>query len=186
MHARGKIMLQRSRDETLFKGFLAGAIGGLAGTWAMNYAQRLWTRAMGEEPPESASGKHDARDWQERSERRNANELAAQALAAPIVGRTLTRDELTIAAAIVHFTFGAAVGALYGAYVGRSGPDRFRSGLGLGTTLWMTADEIAMPVLGLSEPTTRRPVEMHLQSLAAHVVYGVVAERVRKRVRRQL
>jgi uncharacterized membrane protein YagU involved in acid resistance len=52
--------------------------------------------------------------------------------------------------------------------------------------LWMTADEIAMPVLGLSEPTTRRPVEMHLQSLAAHVVYGVVAERVRKRVRRQL
>jgi hypothetical protein len=52
--------------------------------------------------------------------------------------------------------------------------------------LWITADEIAMPVLGLSEPTTRRRVEMHLQSFAAHVAYGVVAERVRSRARQQL
>jgi putative membrane protein len=83
----------------------------------------------------------------------------------------------------VHYGFGAAVGALYGAWVERSGRDRFRSGLGIGTALWVGADEIAMPLLGLSQPTTRRPVEMHMQSFAAHVVYGVVAERVRSGVR---
>jgi hypothetical protein len=179
-------MLQRRSKGMLVKGMLGGAIGGLAGTWAMNYAQRLWTRAMGEDPPESAGGKHDARDWQERSEHQNANEIAAQALASPIVGRRLTDDELAIAASVVHYTFGAVVGVLYGAYVEHSRHDRGPSGVSLGATLWFTADEIAMPLLGLSGPTTRRPVEMHLQSFAAHVVYGVVAERIRRRARLQL
>ena len=179
-------MLQPSSQHHVFKGLLAGAIGGLAGTWTMNYAQRWWTRAMGERPPESAAGKHDAREWQERSEHQNANELAAEALASPIVGRRLTREERGIAASLVHYGFGAAVGALYGAYVERSPRERVRSGLALGTALWITADEIAMPVLGLSGPTTQRPAEMHLQSFAAHIVYGVVAEQVRSRARMQL
>jgi len=53
----------------------------------------------------------------------------------------------------------------------------------LGTALWLTADEIAMPLLGLSEPTTRRPLEMHLHSFAAHLVYGLTAEVVRHSAR---
>jgi putative membrane protein len=164
----------------------AGALGGCAGTWAMNYAQRWWTRAMGDAPPESAAGKHDAREWQERSEGQNSNELAAQKLAGPLLGRRLTRDELAIAAMLVHYCFGAAAGALYGAWVERVGRRCFHTGVGLGTALWIGADEIAMPLLGLSEPTTRRPVEMHVQSFAAHIVYGVVAERVRSGVRSQM
>lgn len=162
---------------------VAGAIGGLLGTWTMNYAQRAWTRAMGEPPPPSAGGKHDARDWQERIEHQNSNELAAQAIARRVLGRRLTRDELRVAAPIVHYTFGAAVGAVYGAYVERAGRKRTGSGAGLGTTLWFTADEVAMPLLGLSGPTTQRPLDMHLQSFTAHIVYGVVAERVRRWVR---
>jgi uncharacterized membrane protein YagU involved in acid resistance len=51
---------------------------------------------------------------------------------------------------------------------------------------WFAADEVAMPVLGLSEPTTRRPLEMHLQSLTAHLVYGAMTEVVRRLVRSQL
>jgi hypothetical protein len=161
---------------------LAGAIGGLAGTWAMSQAQRLWTRAVDDDAPESAAGKHDARDWQERSENQNANELAAQAIACRVIDRPLTRAELRIGAALAHYTFGMAVGAAYGAYVEylRRRPG---SGLGLGTALWITADEIAMPVLGLSGPTTRRPLEMHLQSFAAHIVYGLTTELVRRPVR---
>jgi putative membrane protein len=179
-------MVQRNSRGNVCKAMLAGAIGGLAGTWTMNHAQRWWTRAMGEQPPESASGKHDAREWQERSERQNSNELAAEAFFSPLVGRHLTRDELAVAAAAVHYSFGATVGALYGAFVERARGQRFHSGVGLGSALWITADEIAMPVLGLSEPTTRRPLEMHLQSFVAHIVYGVVAERVRSRIRRRL
>jgi putative membrane protein len=166
------------------KGFVAGAIGGLIGTWAMSEAQRAWTRAAGDEVPASAGGKHDARDWQERDEHQNSNELAAQAVACYLIGRRLTYDELRIAAPALHYAFGTAVGAMYGAYAERR--HRKGSGAWLGTTLWFAADEVAMPVLGLSEPMTRRPLEMHLQSLTAHLVYGAMTEVVRRLVRSQL
>lgn len=164
------------------KGAVAGAIGGLAGTLAMNYAQRLWTLAADGAPPHSAAGKHDARDWQERDERQNSNEIAAQKVAVATVDRCLTERELSVIAPIIHFSFGALVGALHGASAAtRTGPAA--SGVGLGASLWLAADEIAMPLLGLSGSTLRRPLEMHLQSFVAHLVYGVVAERVRRAVR---
>jgi len=155
----------------------SGAVGGLAGTFAMNLAQRAWTLLADARPPESAAGPHDARDWQERDEGQNSNELAAQALAS-LAGRRLTDRQLAIAAPAIHFAFGAAVGAAYGMYAGRR--TRPGTGLGLGTALWLTADEIAMPLLGLSRSTLRRPLAMHLQSLVAHFVYGVVTERARR------
>ena len=69
------------------KAILAGALGGLAGTWAMNEAQRGWTHVVDGDAPASAAGKHDARDWQERSEGRNSNEMAAQVIATTVIGR---------------------------------------------------------------------------------------------------
>jgi hypothetical protein len=98
--------------RSMLTGIFAGAIGGLVGTWAMSEAQRGWTRAVGGDVPESAAGKHDARDWQERHEPQNSNELAAQALTRHLIGRSLTREELPVAAAAMHYGFGAAVGAL--------------------------------------------------------------------------
>jgi hypothetical protein len=154
----------------------------LAGTWAMNHAQRLWSEAMNDRPAESAAGKHDARDWQERSEHENSNELAAQALAQAIIGRRLTQDELAVAAPAVHFTFGALVAGLYGACV-RNRRRSVGAGIAMGVALWIVADEIAMPLLGLSRPTSERPVEQHLQAFGAHVVYGLVTELARDATR---
>ena len=161
---------------------VAGGIAGVAGTWAMNEAQRLWTHVVAGAPPESAAGKHDARDWQERSEHQNSNELAAQAIARPVLGRDLTREELRVAAPLTHYLFGAAMGAIYGAYAERRGSPA--SGAAFGTTVWLAADEIAMPLLGLSDSTTRRPLEMHLQAFVAHLVYGTVTEVTRRSVQR--
>jgi hypothetical protein len=159
----------------------AGAIGGLAGTLAMNYVQRLWTLAADGKAPESAADHHDARDWQERTEHRNSNEMAAQAFARVVLRRHLTDRELSVAAAVMHFSFGAAVGAFYGMLT--ESMARRQSGVALGSALWLAADEIAMPVMGLSDPTWCRPLEMHLQSWSAHLVYGIVAEQVRRGVR---
>jgi hypothetical protein len=158
-----------------------GAVAGLTGTWAMSEAQRLWTYAVDGRPPESAGGRHDARDWQERSEHQNSNELAAQAVARHALGRRLNRQELGIAAPLSHYLFGAAMGAVYGAYADRR-PEA-RSGAGFGATVWVAADEVAMPLLGLSRSTVHRPLEMHLQSLVAHLVYGTVTEMTRRALR---
>ena len=160
------------------KGIVAGAIGGLVGTWAMSEAQRLWTHAVDGNAPESAGGRHDARDWQERSEHRNANELAPQAIARHTLGRSLTRQELRVAAPLTHYLFGAAMGAAYGAYARRRHVPA--SGAGFGITVWLAADEIAMPLLGLSHSTARRPLEMHLQSFVSHLVYGIATDLARR------
>ena len=165
-------------------GIIAGAIAGLAGTWAMSEAQRLWTRVAEGDPPESAGGRHDARDWQERTEDQNSNELAAQAVSRFLLGRNLSQQELRFAAPLAHYLFGAAVAAIYGAYAERRENDR--SGARFGATVWLFADELAMPMLGLSDSTARRPLEMHLQSLAAHLVYGTVTEMTRRSLRARL
>lgn len=144
----------------------------------MSEAQRLWTHAVDGDAPESAGGRHDARDWQERSEHQNSNELAAQAIARYVLGRSLTRQELRVAAPLSHYLFGAAMGALYGAYAQRR--QTLSSGAAFGTTVWLGADEIAMPLLGLSHSTARRPLEMHLQSLVAHLVFGAATELTRR------
>jgi putative membrane protein len=180
-------MLALSHDHgNLVRGAIAGILGGLAGTWAMSEAQRLWTLALDTHPPESAGGRHDARDWQERGEHQNSNELAAQAVARRLIGRRLTRKELSIAAPLVHYTFGSAVGALYGAWAERLHGRGAAAGVALGATLWLAADVIAMPLLGLSRPTTRRRMELHVQSLAAHLVYGLSTELVRQPTRLRL
>jgi len=164
----------------MVNGMLAGALGGLAGTWAMNEAQRKWTLAVDGEAPHSAAGKHDAREWQERTEGQNSNEIAAQTVADATIGRRLDDRELGMAAALMHYAFGTAVGALYGAFAARH-PGR-ASGIGFGLTVWLLADEIAMPLLGLSESTLRRPAEKRLQSIAAHMVFGMTAEFTRRTV----
>jgi uncharacterized membrane protein YagU involved in acid resistance len=175
--------LSRNTMASSAKGALAGAVGGIAGTLAMNYAQRLWTVLVDRNPPSSAAGQHDGRDWQERSEDQNANEMAAQMLARTTINRPLSDRELAVVAPILHFGFGAGVGAAYGVYVDRASEDR-ASGTVFGSALWLAADEIAMPLAGLSDST--RPLEMHTQSFVAHLVYGVVAERVRRVIRRAI
>jgi hypothetical protein len=78
----------------------------------------------------------------------------------------------------MHYLFGATMGAIYGAYAEHRHPDA--SGAGFGMTVWLAADELAMPLLGLSGSTLQRPLEMHLQALVAHLVYGTVTEATRR------
>ena len=158
------------------KAIVAGAVGGLVGTWAMNYVQRWWSLAADGAAPYSPGGKHDARDWQERSEGRNANEMAAEAVGERVVSRPLTQGERRAGARLVHFAFGTAMGAIYGARRGRSRHPSIGHGVGFGLALWAAADELTLPLIGLSAPAEERPAEMHLQAVAAHIVYGGVAE----------
>jgi uncharacterized membrane protein YagU involved in acid resistance len=78
------------------------------------------------------------------------------------------------------------MGAIYGYLVEKSGKGGVFQGATFGTSVWATADEVAVPLLGLSGPTTERPAEPHLQSLASHIVFGIATEAVRRGVRAAL
>jgi hypothetical protein len=171
------------READAFKGALAGLVGGLIGTWFMSEYQALWSRVVNGGEPQSAGGKHDARDWQEKNEDQNANELAAQAVARNTVGRELSEDELEVAAPMMHYAFGSTMGAIYGAFVEEAPWAAAGAGSAYGALVWVGADEVAMPVIGWSRPQTY-PLESHLQSLTAHLVFGVASEISRRAVRR--
>ena len=173
-------MAQRS----IAKGVAVGIAGGVLASWTMNQFQAAWSMAAENYRSPSSGGKEDARDWQERSEGTNATEIAAQTAARATIDRRLTRDELAVAAPLVHYAFGAAMGGLYGGLAEVSPAVRACTGTAYGTAVWVGADEIAMPMLGLSDPEAERPVEMHAQAFAAHLVYGLTLELVRRALRR--
>ena len=149
----------------------------------MNHFQRWWSQTVQGEEPQSAAGRHDARDWQELAEGANANEIAAQTIAKHTIGRPLDEQELEVGATTVHFAFGGAMGALYGALWEVSPATRQMGGVAFGTAVWAAADEVAVPLLGLSRPTTEHPPERHAHAFASHIVYGVTTEIVRRGVR---
>src|SRR5437764_931818 len=71
---------------------------------------------------------------------------------------------------------GLAVASLYGAIRGgrdRGIPRAVLGGALFGAGLWLLGDELAVPLLGLSDKPTTYPVKSHLQSLAQHLGFGV-------------
>jgi putative membrane protein len=91
----------------------------------------------------------------------------------------LTQEEKKKAGALVHYGFGTAMGAIFGAML-ESRPRDIRrhpalSGLGFGSLLFVGADEIAVPALKLSGKPGETPLGDHVYGLASHLVYGAIA-----------
>jgi putative membrane protein len=170
-------------EQNVAKGVAAGMIGGLVASWTMNQFQAAWSRAAANYRSHSAGGRQDAREWQERGEGANATEIAAQKIATQVMNRQLTREELAVAAPLVHYAFGAGMGGIYGGLAEVLPAARVCAGAGYGTAVWIGGDEVAVPMLGLSDPDAEYPIELHAQAFASHIVYGVTMELVRRALR---
>jgi putative membrane protein len=153
-------------------GSLAGLIGGLLASGAMSLGHRLVSDVVpkAEGPQEQAA--EDA-----------TVKVASQALR--LVGRTLDESDKPLAGTIVHYAFGALVGAVYGA-VAEFVP-RVTAGVGLpfGVAVWLGAHVITVPAVGLAEPPTRQPLSKEGREFGLHLVYGVTTEVVRRLLRRK-
>jgi len=163
-------------------GVVTGLVGGLVGTWAMTQFQTLCSASNIDGA--TRGGDHpQARSAPKSPNEQNANERAADAVARNTINRPLTREELESAAPFVHYGFGAAMGALYGGLREVSAGVRALGGSGWCTILWAGADEVAVPLFGLSRPSSDYPLATHAQAYAAHLVYGLTTELVRRGVR---
>jgi uncharacterized membrane protein YagU involved in acid resistance len=79
----------------------------------------------------------------------------------------------------VHYAFGTAMGALYGLATEYAPMTHAGFGTVFGTLLFAVADELAVPLMGLSDAPAKYPATTHLRALASHVVYGASTEAVR-------
>jgi putative membrane protein len=147
----------------VLRGALAGLVGGLLAAGAMSLAHRLVCDMI----PKPAHQQEDS-----------TVKVASQALR--LVGRTLAEHEKPLAGTIVHYAFGAGVGAVYGAVAKLVPLVTVAFGLPFGIAVWLGAHVIMVPALGLAEPPTRQPLGKEAHELGLHLVYGAVTELVRR------
>jgi len=177
----------------VWKGLVAGLVGGLVASWTMNQFQAVWSGvAEGFEKPHGAQsmkpseGEATSRTAEDKEEQDDATVKAARAVSEGVFGHELEESEKEAAGAVVHYAFGTAVGGLYGAVAELSPEVTAGAGVPFGAAFWLVADETAVPLLGLAKGPTEYPVSTHAYALASHLVYGLTAELVRRTVRNAL
>ena len=149
-------------DKSLAKGLLAGLIGGIVATAAKSLAERFYPpRTHGEPEPPAV-------------------------LAEKISGGDLSQTQRAVAVETIHWVFGAASGAAYGALAEFYPAATARDGVNFGMTLMALTHEGALPALGLSAEPADQTNREKASEMATHVIFGFVTENVRRYIRKAL
>ena len=154
--------------NSLAKGAVAGLAAGLAASLAMDLFQRATQSLL---PPSDAEP---------------ATEQAADAVAEAATGAPVPDEDKPMAGQAIHYAFGALLGLSYGVAAELSPQATAGHGGAFGLGAAMLFDEAAVPAAGLSGPPTDTPPAVHLYGLASHLVFGLVAETVRRATRHAL
>lgn len=153
--------MSRPRSRSIAKGVIAGLIGGIVATAVKNAVERAY-------PP------------------RKATEADPAALVTRKIGRfELTVRQKSIAKSTMHYGFGAAAGAAYGAAAELYPAATSKQGASFGMALIALNQDNVLPAIGLAEKKAQTKRE-HTSELVSFVAYGVVTETVRRIVRRMI
>ena len=190
-------------NEDLVKGAIAGAVGGIVGTLAMAAFQQLWMRTTttlaerfsGEPSDEDRNrlknagvgeGEYPQSEPRSHHHHNSPSERLVETVYREVIHRPASRRTMKIGGSAIHFGFGAAAGAVYGAAAEVEPRVTIGEGTLFGTAVFIAADEIALPLTGLAEPPHRTPARRHLYALFSHFAYGAATEITRRLVREQL
>lgn len=147
---------------------LAGAIGGLAGAWAMQQFRLRWDVRRGASPETGIFG------FDKEADLGSVDQICAAFNLA-----VLPENEALQAALWLHYAYGVLSGAAYGVAVAQRPTANAGYGMAFGAALWLIGDELAITMAGLSDPRTRKPAS-HASALFTHILFGVVTEGGRK------
>jgi uncharacterized membrane protein YagU involved in acid resistance len=155
----------------VLKGAVAGLIGGLVAAFVMSEFQTVWNKFAGQEKQSDGEKQEPA------------TVKAAEMIVDNTTDHQLTRDEKNAAGPLMHYAMGGTSGAIYGAASELMPMTHVGAGLPFGAAVWLIADDIVVPALGLSKPVTDVPLSKNVYALASHLVYGLTTEAVRGTVR---
>jgi hypothetical protein len=172
-------------------GLIAGAIGGLAASWVMNAfmesagprIQQAAARLDGSADRQAAQNQSSNQSLNEEPKEDATMKTADAVVSAVTGGRHLSRKGKEKGGPIVHYAFGALMGALYGVAAELAPATRAGFGTAFGGVLFAGADLWAVPALQLSGSSSGAPVSSLATPLSAHLVYGATTEGVRRMVR---
>jgi hypothetical protein len=177
-------------DRNLWLGALAGAAGGLAATVAMDVVSRLWSVGSRGKltPNEESLSEQGGRPDVEAAKKAglhagDSGAVATTIVAERIAGKPLSPKQRMAGGKTVHYCYGAAMGALYGAGVEYVPAVKSQNGLLYGLALWLGGVQVALPAFGLAAPPHKYSAGEQLFSVVSHAVFGVVAEATRNQIR---
>ena len=108
------------------------------------------------------------------------------AISVGLFDHDLTRCEKHTVGTALHYAYGISTGGGYGALAELSPGVTAGAGLPMGALVWVAADEVMAPALGLSKSSAEYPPSVHAYALASHLVYGLTTELVRRGIRQAL
>ncbi len=161
--------------KRVWAGLATGAIGGLAGAFAMNQFQSLQSSAS-----KALAEKQGVQQQKYSSQDEDATQKTARAISEHVFDHELTKPEKEKAGPAVHYGIGTLVGAVYGVAAETLPISRAGRGTVYGGAVWLFADEVAVPAFGLSGSPTKTPLSTHVSALASHLVYGFVTDLIRR------
>jgi hypothetical protein len=191
-------MNERSAVGTdVLKGLAAGIIGGAVAGIFMNQFQKICSRWLtGQEESHGAQSlqkgmpHHGAARILEEHGADDPGDDSAERLAQTIsvtgFDHKLTESEKDIAGTAFHYAFAISMGGVYGSAAEVVPQTTMGTGMPYGALIWLGADEVVVPALGLSKSAAGYPLSIHAASFAAHLVYGLTLESVRGMVRNAL
>jgi len=170
-------------DAHLASGIVAGIAGGLVASWLMNeFMENAGPTLQKAVQGEGASRQPHQDQGEDKPD--DATMKTADAVVATVTGgRHLSHEGREKGGPIVHYAFGALMGATYGAIAEGLPEATFGFGTAFGAALFAGAELVAVPALNLSGSPADAPVSSLTTPFAAHLVYGAATETVRRLVR---
>jgi hypothetical protein len=167
---------------------LPSILGGILGTAAMATSHLLWNR-LAPVPP-SLRQKRDRRAGigpfhaqpspRSHSRRFSAGEKLVESTSRTLVGQSPDPDTRERLSSLSHYAFGAAAGLLYSSLAKRHPVVTLGHGAAYGLAVWILAEELLMPALGLTQPPQDSPPEEHAYVAFGHLAYGLTLESTRQ------
>jgi uncharacterized membrane protein YagU involved in acid resistance len=170
-----------AKQKSVVRGILAGMAGGLAAAWMMN----VFMAGPGQTLQQALQSDEEKREPSSEP-KEDATMKAADAIVHTATGNHLSRAEKEEGGPIVHYAFGALTGGLYGGLAEYSSKVKSGFGTSFGGVLFSTADLLAVPALNLAPSPADQPASALATPFAAHIIYGVTTEFVRRIVRMML
>ena len=179
--------MAEENGKHLVRGVVAGIAGGLVASWVMNVFMENAGPKLTEVAENAAGDKPQAAAPAGEEPKQDATMKVADAVVSTVTGgRHLSFAEQQKGGPVVHYAFGAVMGGVYGALAEYSPTARSAFGSLYGAGLFGGADLMAVPALNLSGSPKDAPVSTLATPFAAHLVYGVTTEIVRRMVRAML
>lgn len=163
------------QNRSIWKAALAGAVAGLAATYVMTEFQSRFSKLAQHDQENQAEDQGDP-----------STVKVADRISVTTTGHHIPKEQKETAGNLVHYGFGTLMGVTYGVLSEYVPATRSGFGSAFGSALFVGADEIGVPLAGLSKPPQETPAKLHLYALSSHLVYGTALEATRRITRAAL